>query len=237
MTFFDNLNNLISHIDSIENEKIVEARLKDKLASVFNFIFIDQTIDPICTFYVRLSNNSCLIELKNNAFWIIATYSVGAKEFSFTIRLNLQKTSVPPVYCYFDENLNLLRYEHTGNFGEFGFNRSLFMKTVRYADGTRNRNMYLKKNPVHKLSPVSVISNLDESIHQVDREFDRLLSKVLLFNFWQHDLFKAAFEYLPEIDFDDDKIMTTFINDLCLRYKNNDLLLNNSLELMVMHNI
>lgn len=232
MTFIETLNRLISDNDACRYEQSIEIYIRQKLPTIFNFIFKDIEIETDCSFSLRKNSKGCLIHLQNNFFEIIGQYEKNSPEFSFDIHLNLQRRVIPTVGCYFNEYLELLRYEFRSNFGQFGFEQNLYMHSVRFSDESRTRKFHLEHI---KNRSITILENLEPTVHKVDRNFDKVLSSLLLFNFRKSDVYSDAFNYLPTINLDDSVMTTNFINELSSRYYNKDALFEDSLHLMAMY--
>lgn len=232
MTFIETLNHLISDNGSCRHEQSIGIYIKQQLPAIFNFIFKDIEIESDCYFSLQKNSIGCLIHLQNNFFEIIGNYIKDSPEFSFDIHLNLQRRVIPTVVCYFNEYLNLLRYEFRSNFGQFEFEQNLYMHSVRFSDESRTRKFHLEHI---KNRSITLLENLEPTVHKVDRNFDKTLSKLLLLNFRKSDVYLDSFNYLPSINLNDSTMTTKFINELASRYYNNDRVLKNSLELITMY--
>lgn len=232
MTFIETLNHLIAGNGNWHHEQSIEIYIKQQLPTIFNFIFKDMQIETDSSFYIRKNSDSCLVHLQNNTFEMFGVYSKHSDLFKCEIRLNLQKRVIPTVICYFNDYFQLLKYEFDSNFGQFGFEHTLHMNSVRFSDESRRRKFYLKHN---KENSVIVLEHIDDAVHKVDRNFDKTLSQLLLLNFRKPDVYQDAFNYLPSINLNDSIMTIKFINELSSRYYKNDRFLKSSLELITMY--
>jgi hypothetical protein len=236
MLFIDYLKNYLAGDDYVRNEWAIEAKFKEKLPHILTFISGREFSDLSFKFYTRRYEAGCVFTIEGDSFELTSIHHPNKKEFTceiqFKIKLNFMDSSY--VNCRFDEDLNIKDFSYQINFGSFGSGNSLFIENTKYFDGNYKRKIYLQSVSDHS---ISVIENLNMDIHKENLEFEDFLSKVLLINFYNPDIYRDAFHYLPAIDMKNTDNMGSFINQLHERHIRKDVLIIQSFNLLDMYKV
>lgn len=234
MLFIDILNNFIAGTDHVRNQIKIESTLREKLPPMLEFISGQPFIDLFLKFYVRRNEHGCIINIDGNCFEFTSIHCHNNQEFTCDIgfKTKLHFLPVNNVTCQLDENLNIKNFKYKMNFGSFGSNNSLYIENTKYFNGNHKRNIYIQNVNSHAKV---VIDKLDNSVHEENRNFELFLSKILLINYTKPEFYLDAFHYLSVIDMNDTIVMSSFINELHSRYIKNDKLLDQSLQLLDIH--
>lgn len=234
MLFNQSLKNLIAGIETVRSEVEIEAKFRDKLPIILEFISGRKFDIPFLNFYSKRNENGCIFRIEHDSFDLTSIHSFAKKAFTCEIEFKMSLTFMSGKYvnCRFDEDLNIENFSYQLNFGSFMTGSSLFIENTKYFDGNHKRKIYLKNVSNHS---ITVIEDLNVDVHKEDPVFEDFLAKIIKVKYFKPEFYRDAFNYLPAIDLQDTVIMSSFINDLHERYINKDSLITQSLELLDMH--
>lgn len=230
----ESLQNLMAGIEPMRSGVEIEAKFRDNLPIMLEFISGRKFDIPFLDFHSRRNENGCIFHIDHDSFELTSIHSVNKKEFTceidFKIKLNFMSGSY--VNCRFDEDLNIENFRYQMNFGSFMSGNSFFIENTKYFDGNHKRKIYLQNVNNHS---ITVIEDLNVDVHKEDPVFEDFLAKIIKVKYFNPEFYSDAFNYLPAIDLQDTVIMSSFINDLHERYINKDSLITQSLELLDIH--
>lgn len=234
MLFIESLKNLTTGIEPVRSKIEIESKFREKLPVMLAFISGRDFDIPFLNFHSRRNENGFIFHIEHDSFELTSIHHNDKKEFTCDIEFKIQLTFMSGKYvtCRFDEDLNIKNFSYKMNFGSFGSGNSLFIENIKYFDGNHKRQIYLQNVNDHS---IKVIEDLKVSVHKEDREFENFLSKIIGINYFKPEFYSEAFNYLPEIDLHDISKMSYFINELHERYIKKDTLLQQSLELLDIH--
>lgn len=235
MIFIDALNNYMKGIEPLKHELAMEAIFREKLPTALNFIFGEPVPFSLHDVHKRRNEHGCILNIIYHSFELTSIHTHGKECFTcdieFKVKLNSNSLPVKNATCRFDNEFNLTDFTYVMNIGSFLTDNSIYIENTKNFDGRHQKKMYFKHVHTGSIIPIDVIN---PALHKEDREFERLLSKIFLYNCIQSEFYQSAFGYLPSIDFYDASIMAVFINELNERYIKKDKLLYQSISLLDM---
>lgn len=236
MLFNESLNNLLDGVDTVPSQLEIEAKFREKIPKVLEFVYGRPVIEQFLRFHIKKTMHGCIIDVKGEDFNLVSIHTKEKTAFSCDIDFESIPDTIPVRYitCLFDDDLNIESFKCSMNFGDYGNQNSLYIDNIKYFNGQHKRKIYLRniKTYVSK-----IIDNLNPDVHKEDPEFEVFLRKIMLINCTKKELYQEAFNYLPVIDMYDSVSMGTFINDLHYRYSRKDILIEQSLALFEMDKI
>lgn len=236
MIFIEYLKNFMAGIDPVRSQIAIESKFREKLPHILEFILEHVFTDLIFKFYINKYQHGCVFNIQNNSFELTSIHNDIKKEFICEIKFKMKLNFMSGQYvtCRFDEDLNIIDFRYQMNFGSFGSNNNFYIENTKCFDGLFKRKIYFQTVSDHV---ITIIENLNIEINSENREFELYLSKILLMNFINPEIYRDAFHYLPSIDMDNTENMASFINEFHERYIKQDTLINQSLELIEMYNV